>query len=86
VTTVREVATSFLLITYARPTVAGLGGGGRWQGGAKGFTAPFFVAFSLCGPAAMRCSRLLHHMHLLVPTWHSGVVKFVLLYFLQGST
>ena len=35
--------------------------------------------------AAMRCSGLPHHMHLLVPTWHSGVVWFVLQHFAQGS-
>jgi len=33
VTTVPEVATSFVLIGYASPTAAGLGCGAPWQGG-----------------------------------------------------
>jgi len=74
VTTVLEVLASFLLITYARPTAAGLGGGGPWRGGAKDFVAPLSTTFNLRGQATMRCSELPHHMHLLVPTWHFKVV------------
>jgi len=40
VTTVLEVATSFLLITYARPIAVGLGVGGPWRGRAKVLAAP----------------------------------------------
>jgi len=73
-TTVPEVAASFLFITNALPMTAGLEGGGPWWSGAKGFAAPLSTAFSHRGNAAMRCSGFPHHMHLLVPTWHSGVV------------
>jgi len=34
----------------------------------------------------MRSSGLPHHMHLLVPTQHSGVERFVFPHFPQGST
>jgi len=86
VITVSEVGTSFLLITYARPTAAGLEGGDPWWDGAKCLAAPLSTAFSLCGQAAMRSSGLSHRMHLVVPTQHSGVVWFVLPHFPQGST
>jgi len=85
VTTEPEVAASFLLITYVRPTATGLSGGAPWRGGVKGFAAPLSTTFNLRGHAVIRCSRLLHHMHLLVPTWHSRVVWFVLPHFPQGS-
>jgi len=65
VTTVLEVAASFLLITYTRPIVAGLDGGAPWRGWAKSFVAPLSTAFNLRGHVAMRCSGLPHHMHLL---------------------
>jgi len=74
VTIVPEVTTSFLFITNALPTTAGLEGGGPWWSGAKDLAAPLSTAFSHRGHAVMRCSRQPHHMHLLVPTQHSGVV------------
>jgi len=74
VTTVPEVAASFLLITNAFPATTGLEGGGPWWSRAKGFAAPLSTAFSRLGHAAMRSSGLPHHMHLLVPTRHLGVV------------
>jgi len=91
VTTIPRVLTSFLLITYACPTAVGLGDGAPWRGGApwrcgaKGLAAPFSTAFILLGHAAIRCSGLPHHMHLLVPTRPSGVVWFVPLHFAQGG-
>ena len=74
VTTVPEVVASFLFITNALPATGGLEGGGPLQSGAKGFAAPLSTAFSHRGHAAMRCSGLPHHMHLLVLMRHSGVV------------
>jgi len=85
VTTVPEVIASFLLITYARPNAVGLGGGGHWRGGAKGFAASLLTAFNLQGHATIRFLGLPHRMYLLVPTRHSGVVWLVLLHFPQGS-
>ena len=73
-TTIPEMATSFLLITYARPTAVGLGNGGPWKDGTMGFTAPLSTSFNLQGHVVMRCFGLPHHMHLLVPTRHSRVV------------
>ena len=49
--------------------------------GAKGFATPFSTAFNLRGQALMRCSGLLHHIHLLVPTQHSEAIWLVLPYF-----
>ena len=74
VTTVLEVAASFLFITNALPATASLEGGGPWRSGAKGSAMALSTAFSRWGHAVMRCSGLPHHMHLLVPTRHSGVV------------
>jgi len=74
VTTVPEVAASFLFITNALPATASLEGGGPWRSRAKGFAAPLSTTFSHQGHAAMRCSGLSLHMHLLVPTRHSRVV------------
>ena len=73
-TTVPEVVTFFLLITYARPTTAGLRGGDPWRDGAKHFATPLSTTFNLQGHEAMRCSGLPHYMHLVVPTRHLGVV------------
>jgi len=70
VTTVPEVAASFLFIPNALPVTAGLEGGGPLRSGAKGFAAPLSTAFSHWGHAAMRRLGLSHHMHLLVPTRH----------------
>jgi len=40
-TTIPEVAASFLVITYARPNPASLGGGVRWQGGLRVLLYPY---------------------------------------------
>jgi len=85
VTDVVQVATSFLLITYTHPTTVGLGDGAPWRGGAEDSTTSLSTAFNLRGHTAMRCSGLPHHMYLLVPTRHSGVVGLVLPHFTQGS-
>ena len=73
-TTIPEVATCFLLIAYVYPTTIGLGGGTAWRGRDKGFAAPLSIAFNIRGHAAIRCSGVPHHMHLLVPNRYSGVV------------
>ena len=83
VNTILEVAASVLLITYTLPMAAGFGDGGPWQNGVKGFIAPFSMTFSLQGQVGMGCSGLPNHLHLLVPTGHSGVVELVLPHFLQ---
>jgi len=70
-----------LLIIYAFPIVASLGGGGPWRDGAKSFATCLSTIFSLWGQATMKSSRIPHHMHLLVPTRHLGVVWLVLLHF-----
>jgi len=86
VTTIPDVAASFLLITYAHPTVVILGGRAPGWGRAKGFAAPLSTALSLHGKVVIRCFGLPHHMHLLVPIWHLGVVWFVPSHFPRGST
>jgi len=58
VTTVPQVAASFLLITYARPIAVGLGGGAPWWGRAMDFATSLFTAFDLREHAVIRCSGL----------------------------
>jgi len=84
VTTILDVEAFYSLIAYARSIAVGLFGGAPRLDGAKGFVAPLHTAFKFRGHATIRCSGLLHHMHLLVPTQHSGVVLLILPHLTQG--
>ena len=81
VTTIPEVAASFVLITYARPTATGLGGGAPWQGGAKGFAAPLSTTFILRGACSNQVFRAftLHALINSYSAFRGGVICFATL-------